>query len=76
VKTILKKFADGQFEGRLPCKIDVSVFETPFNAVKHRFLLLKRRLANIPNTYFIYINFMEEYVILGNMMKVEESSNP
>lgn len=60
---------------KLPLKIDVSKLGSSYDQAKKRFLNLEKKLSSKENYKILYHDFIQEYIDLGHMSKVGESSD-
>lgn len=73
---VLRAGSNGRFVIQIPFKRPIKMLEEPQSKAKKRFYSLERK---IQNNYIIkesYISFMNEYIPMGHMSKVESSNSP
>ncbi|XP_075150750.1 uncharacterized protein LOC142224854 [Haematobia irritans] len=69
----IKRDNNGRFITKIPFKSSVSELGSSYSAAERRFVSLEQKLINDDETKRAYNQFMEEYLALGHMSRVEES---
>ncbi|XP_037959088.1 uncharacterized protein LOC119688482 [Teleopsis dalmanni] len=67
--------SNGQIQVRLPFKESPEVLGESFEMAKRRFLSLERRLERQQTLKEDYVKFMQEYLMLGHMSRVDNFDN-
>nr|CAH7734117.1 unnamed protein product [Callosobruchus chinensis] len=66
---------NGAFIVKLPLKQDIAKLGETYDQARRRFLNLEKRLNAKPEHKKLYSNFMQEYLSMGHMSKVEQESS-
>lgn len=68
---------NGRFSVRIPLKESPKVLGESYNIAKDRLLSLERRLSKLPPQHKqMYSDFMQEYLALGHMTRIENYTQP
>lgn len=66
----------GRFSVRIPFKSSPATLGESFSRAERRFLALEKRLERDPGYKKLYSDFMNEYIALGHMTRIQDYSNP
>lgn len=71
-----KRVVDGRFSVRIPVRNTLDELGDSYDIAKNRFLSLERRLERSPEYKKMYCDFMQEYLGLGHMTRIENYASP
>lgn len=68
--------SDGRFAVRIPLRESVDSLGDSYELAKNRFLSLERKLDHSPELKRMYSDFLQEYLMLGHMTRIDTFTLP